>query len=222
MTRARVAHANRPEFPSAVEKIGEDPARFLATDLDETPRIQGIQSEDVLDEWERVEHELPDGPRKQILTQLEARRQQLHAAEDGQSATLSEDAQALVSDVQSMDDPADVQAALDGEVARDGARKEVVAACNVRLDELADEEPEPAREIPQVEYDSREDPEYETAFNDALSIAKAFGLQQVGERLEQERGRDAPRPHVIDALETRQDALRAELPDADSKEEVVA
>lgn len=218
MARGRIAASDRPAFPEVRERIGEDPARFLATDLDESPRIQGIQSEAVLDEWEYVETELPEGPRDGILRQLEARRQQLQGHEDEQSATLSEDAQALVSEVQSMDDPADVQAALEAEVGRDDTRKPVVGACNVRMDELEAEEPEPAREIPSVEYDSREDPEYQQQYREALSIAGAFGLTQLGERLAEERERDAPRPHVIDALETRQEALQAELPDGDAEE----
>lgn len=219
MARGRIATSDRPAFDDVKERIGEDPARFLATSLDESPRIQGIQSEAVLDEWEHVENELPEGPRDGILRQLEARRQQLQGHEDEQSATLSEDAQALVSEVQSMDDPADVQAALEAEVGRDDTRKPVVGACNVRMDELEAEKPEPAREIPSVEYDSREDPAYQEQYQDALSIAQAFGLAQTGERLEQERGRETPRPHVIDALETRQEALK---PDGDSKEEVAA
>ena len=211
--------SQRARFPRLEAAAGEDPARFLDTGLEATPRIQGIQSEESLQNWEWVAHQL--GTRQKILDELETRRQRLQSDEDteSESAEVAEDAHALVSDVQTMDDSEDVQAVLDDEVAREDTRTDVVAACNIRLDELEEDEPEPAREIPEVEYDSRDDPEYQEAYHDALSIAKAFGLQQCGERLEQERARDAPRPHVIDALETRQESLK---PEAGKKEEVTA
>jgi hypothetical protein len=208
--------SRRPICEWAREEIGEDPARFLATGLEIAPRVQGIQSERVLDVWAEVERDLFDPPREDVLEQLEARRQQLQAGDD-ESANFAEATETLVSDIRAMDDPEAVQQALEAEVGRDENGRRGRLQQPTRRD--ADDEPEPGREVPDVEYDSRDDPEYERAFNDAARIAEAFGLQQCGERLAQERARENPRPHVIDALEQRQRDLK---PDAGEKEEVVA
>ena len=49
---------DRPRFPEYREKVGEDPARFLATDLDPQPRIDGIVDLGVANAWLQVAREI--------------------------------------------------------------------------------------------------------------------------------------------------------------------
>lgn len=41
--RGQRRNTDRPSFERYAERFGEDPARFLATDMDPTPRIRGIE-----------------------------------------------------------------------------------------------------------------------------------------------------------------------------------
>lgn len=68
--------ADRPTYPSIEDKIGEDPARYLH-DLDQTAfsRIRGIQDEETIDAWVRVEADL--GPRKPVMAALYQQRARL-------------------------------------------------------------------------------------------------------------------------------------------------
>lgn len=112
--------------------------------------------------------------------------------------TVDTDVVGLIDDIETMDDADAVRAVLDDEVAREDVRKDVVAACNIRLDTLAEQAAKRAHPG---------DPEYDREFRAAKRVAKAFDLDQVSSRLAQERARDPPRAYVVDALEERREDL---------------
>lgn len=49
---------DRPRFPDFRDTVGEDPARFLATDVDPEPRIRGIADLGVANAWVQAAREL--------------------------------------------------------------------------------------------------------------------------------------------------------------------
>lgn len=74
---------DREQFPAVEERIGEDPARFL--DYPEDPdrlrlayaRIRGIDRQEVIVEWLRVERELERGPRETVIGWIQERNREL-------------------------------------------------------------------------------------------------------------------------------------------------
>lgn len=95
--QGQTSSRDRATYPEIKDKIGEDPARFLDTrdpegfgsDIGDTPelalafaRIRGIQSIDVLDKWFEVEQDLPQGPRRHVVSELSARKKELEDAEE--------------------------------------------------------------------------------------------------------------------------------------------
>lgn len=88
---------DREHFPSVKERIGEDPARFL--DYPEGPdslrlayaRINGIDRQDVIVEWLRVERELQRGPRDTVIGWIQERNREIieHGDRDDQLANAT-------------------------------------------------------------------------------------------------------------------------------------
>jgi hypothetical protein len=74
---------DREQFPAVKDRIGEDPARFL--DYPEDPeglrlayaRIRGIDRQEVVVEWLRVERELERGPRETVIGWIQERNREL-------------------------------------------------------------------------------------------------------------------------------------------------
>lgn len=83
------ASVERETFPEEVERVGEDPARWLDRDVLEdgdagpliASRIRGIRSIEVIEAWVRVEQELDRPTRTGILDRLKARADELREAE---------------------------------------------------------------------------------------------------------------------------------------------
>lgn len=72
----------REQFPAVREKIGEDPARFLdyhsPGDLHlARARISGIDRQEVIVEWLRVERELERGPRERVIEWIQERNREI-------------------------------------------------------------------------------------------------------------------------------------------------
>lgn len=67
--------STRPQYPAVSERIGEDPARYLAVDIDVSPRIRGIQDIGVANGWLAVARDL--GVQESVIEQLEERRDYL-------------------------------------------------------------------------------------------------------------------------------------------------
>jgi hypothetical protein len=85
---------DRERFPAVREKIGEDPARFLDYQDPEDlrlarARIRGIDRQEVIVEWLRVERELERGPREDVIEWIQQRNREIieHGDRDDQLAT---------------------------------------------------------------------------------------------------------------------------------------
>lgn len=63
--------SKRPSYPAVKERIGEDPARYLASDMDVSPRIRGIADLGVVNGWLQVARDLDVDD--DVLDQLERR-----------------------------------------------------------------------------------------------------------------------------------------------------
>lgn len=91
---SRASTRERERFPAVRERIGEDPARFLDyADPEDLllarARIRGIDYQEVIVEWLRVERELERGPRETVIGWLQERNRHLleHGDRDHQLAT---------------------------------------------------------------------------------------------------------------------------------------
>lgn len=62
----------RPRFPDLRDRVGEDPARFLATDVDPGPRINGIDDLGVINAWVQAARDLDVDP--STVQEIEQRR----------------------------------------------------------------------------------------------------------------------------------------------------
>lgn len=76
----------REQFPEVAEMIGEDPARYLDTDLvsgegvqDDTfeSRVRGIDRLEVIQAWIEIETSLERGPRRHVIARLNRRKREL-------------------------------------------------------------------------------------------------------------------------------------------------
>lgn len=72
---------DRPRYPQMRERLGEDPARFLATGMDPTPRISGIRDLGLANVYLQVAREL-DGCPQRVVDACERRRD--HLVEEAQ------------------------------------------------------------------------------------------------------------------------------------------
>lgn len=71
---------DRDEFPSLVEQIGEDPARYLDRDVSAktlAPMIRGMDRIERIRAWKAVERAIDRGPRPGIIDALEEREERL-------------------------------------------------------------------------------------------------------------------------------------------------
>jgi len=198
--RSPAARDEIPEYPEARARIGENPARYICADLDPAPRVRGIQSLRTIAEWERVAGDL--GARRTLQLVAERRAELEGEPVDDEPEPLQESEDVV-------DAGAD-HAAPEGEPDQEP-----------EPEAHPEPTPEPA-DVPELPYDSRDDPEFESKRREAAGIAKSFGLQQCEQRLQEEHGRDPTRPHVVDALEARIEQLREELPDDGDATEVTA
>lgn len=66
---------NRPSYPGVKARIGEDPARYLASSMDVSTRIRGIADLGVVNGWLQVARDLDVG--QEVIEQLERRRSYL-------------------------------------------------------------------------------------------------------------------------------------------------
>lgn len=86
--RGQRRDTDRPRFPRFKDRVGEDPARFLATDMDPTPRIRGIMDVGMANAYLEVAREI--GISRRVTTAIERKRdsllEQQQAATDGGAA----------------------------------------------------------------------------------------------------------------------------------------
>lgn len=78
----RVSHnPDRPTYPEYEKRHGEDPARFLYSDIDDlSPRINAIETVELVRAWLDVETD-KDQPDTGIIGALNERQQELQDAE---------------------------------------------------------------------------------------------------------------------------------------------
>lgn len=148
-SEAQYAEHDHPTFGEVVDNVSEreteylkheDPCRFLATDLNEEARIEGIDSLQAIAIWKRAEYALaqhlglhprdddrPDKSQPNIIGLLEDRADELRRQQDTDAAVKA---------AQEAESETEVQDMLMDEVARESPRKPVVAACNKRQDVL--------------------------------------------------------------------------------------
>ena len=72
--------SERPVHPEYRDALGEDPARFLCTDMSPYPRIRGLESVALVDAYLDVETDR-DTPRKGVVAALNQRKDALEEGE---------------------------------------------------------------------------------------------------------------------------------------------
>lgn len=66
---------HRPSYPGVKSRIGEDPARYLLSDIEVSPRIRGMVDLGVVNGWLQVARDVD--ATKEVIDQLERRQSYL-------------------------------------------------------------------------------------------------------------------------------------------------
>jgi len=74
------AESDRRRYPEYIEAFGEDPARFLCSDLDPHARIRGLESVALVEAYLDVETDR-SSPRKEVVAHLNQRKADLEGSE---------------------------------------------------------------------------------------------------------------------------------------------
>lgn len=160
----------------------QDALRFLCSKMDARPLIRGINDIERLEAWEYVAEDLQLNP------------EEARTLRQRGDALRSDDA-----DVSEFTPASEVEATGETQAVADGGAEVVVAE---EAAERATTEPESET----MEYS--DDAEYESKLRDAERLCQMFDtVDEVEEKLEDERDRDVVRPHVVEALEIRKGEL---------------
>ena len=187
--------AHSVDRPSADEEVieqlgGEDPARFLYL-CGEYSITYTVQS--LLDG-------MVDSKRIELWLQVE---DEVFGARRGPMKALAK-AQARINSPDDRDIDVDVDVGVEND------------SSTVDEDDRHDQGDDVGDEEPSSEPVAVQDADFEERVQNALSIASEFSPSEATEKLQEERDRDEPRDHVLEALQRRLDELGSEVPNADT------